>query len=372
MKTIKILIAILLISFIGCENNTINNKAIQVRIDRNVETISILYLIAEIGLQTPSGSFSLEAKEHFFKYKEHKAVKLLNKITNNTRRWNSPLEIALHCSEVPDIKLVYELDDNFYKSLSENNNIEEGRDCLNEFLTSLNEFYKTAKIDNFISMHQKYYNKVLNDVRLNLPDKDFIETMEQYYGQKNNSYNLIPSPILFPEVGLGLRISTPNGLIVNNVFGAFLDSNSSEAYSYGFNSHSRIRDLSVHEFGHSFVNPITELPENRELIAKYSYLFTPIQSYMSEQAYNNWWICVTEHLVRLGEIRIALALNDSLTASKIRNDNIKIKKYIYLPYLEQEILRYENSRDKYKSFEEFFPILIENTFSKIDTAKLEI
>ena len=82
MKTIKILITILLISFIGCNNN---NKTIQVEINRNIETVSILYLIAEIGLQTPSGSFSLEAKEYFFKYKEHKAVEILNKITGIER-----------------------------------------------------------------------------------------------------------------------------------------------------------------------------------------------------------------------------------------------------------------------------------------------
>lgn len=368
MKTIKNLITILLISFIGCNNN---NKTIQVEINRNIETVSILYLIAEIGLQTPSGSFSLEAKEYFFKYKEHKAVEMLNKIINNTRSWNSPLEIILHCTEVPNIKLVYELDDEFYKSLSENQNIEEGRNYINEFLTSFKDFYKIAKVDNFINMHQKHYNKALSDVKLNLPNKNFIETMEEYYGQEKLCYNLIPSPVLFPEIGLGLRISTPKGLIVNNVFGAFLDSNSSEGYSYGFDSHSKIRDLSVHEFGHSFVNPITELSENRELIAKYSYLFTPIQSYMSDQAYRTWWICVTEHIVRLGEIRIALALNDSLTAVKIRNDNID-KNFIYLPYLEKNILSYENNRKKYKSFEEYLPILLENTFSEIDTSKLEI
>ena len=70
-------------------------------------------------------------------------------------------------------------------------------------------------------------------------------------------------------------------------------------------------------------------------------------------------------------IRIALALNDSLTAIKIRNDNIE-KRFIYLPYLEKNIVSYENNRKKYKSFEEYLPILLENTFSKIDTTKLEI
>jgi hypothetical protein len=92
---------------------------------------------------------------------------------------------------------------------------------------------------------------------------------------------------------------------------------------------------------------------------------------MSEQAYRNWWTCVTEHIVRLGEIRIAIAMNDSLTAEKIRTENIEQNKFIYLPYLEGKIIEYENNRDKYHSFSDFFPELI-TTFSQIDTTEVKL
>ncbi len=87
--------------------------------------------------------------------------------------------------------------------------------------------------------------------------------------------------------------------------------------------------------------------------------------------YRSWLTCVTEHIVRLGEIRIALAMNDTLTANQIRTENIEQNKFIYLPYLEDKIVEYENNRDKYPSFADFFPELI-NTFSEIDTNNIKL
>ena len=195
--------------------------------------------------------------------------------------------------------------------------------------------------------------------------------MEKYYGKEFNSYNIIPSPILFPFIGFGLKIENQNEVVIYYVAGPFDEPDSTQKYTYGFDSPADIREMSVHEFGHSFVNPITELSENRELISKYSYLFTPIQSYMNEQAYDSWWTCVTEHIVRLGEVRIATAMNDSATANKIRKENIETNKFIYLPYLEKKILEYENNRETYSTFKVFFPELIK-VFSEIDTTKMNI
>ena len=57
---------------------------------------------------------------------------------------------------------------------------------------------------------------------------------------------------------------------------------------------------------------------------------------MDEQAYDDWYTCVIEHIVRLGEIRISYALNDSVQADKLREYYVNEKKFIYLPYLEEK------------------------------------
>ena len=90
---------------------------------------------------------------------------------------------------------------------------------------------------------------------------------------------------------------------------------------------------------------------------------------MEKQSYDDWWICVTEHIVRLGEIRISYALNDSAQAARLRENYVKNRNFIYIPALEEKVKEYEQNRAKYKSFGDFLPELLE-TFSQIDSSMI--
>jgi hypothetical protein len=368
-KILCIIIPIFL--FFGC--NQQKNKTVQVIIDKNIETLFILYPLVDIGMPPINNSLCEIAYQYFKEFKHLEAVKILDTLIQRTGI-DSPVNLILHYTELPEIKQLYEIDSNILKSFSINGNIKEGQKIINEFIIAFSDFYIKANVESFINKHQDYYKKALNDIKKNLPPVDFIKTMEQYYGQENKAYILNPSPILYPNFGFGSRINTKDGLIIFNTFGALNDVNDDDSLDilFDFDNYKEICNMTVHEFGHSFVNPITELPKNKELIENYSYLFRPIEKYMAEQAYRSWWTCVTEHLVRLGEIRIDYAMNDTTTADRIRNEYIQKGKFIYLPYLEREILEYEKNRKNYKSFDEFFSILIQKTFSQIDTTKLEI
>jgi hypothetical protein len=78
---------------------------------------------------------------------------------------------------------------------------------------------------------------------------------------------------------------------------------------------------------------------------------------MQKQNYGTWWDCVAEHLVRLGEIRIAERSRDSLLANRLRVENIEKNKFIFLPELEEKIQVYEANK-KYDSFLSYLPELI--------------
>jgi len=84
---------------------------------------------------------------------------------------------------------------------------------------------------------------------------------------------------------------------IYNAFGPFgfqsLDENHLEL---AFDNADKIRGLSVHEFGHSFVNPaIDKVPA--ELIKETEPLYTPIKAQMTGQSYPSWTICLYEHFV---------------------------------------------------------------------------
>lgn len=357
------LIWLLAISVAMAKNSKGQN--IEVSVNKNIETLFILYPLLDFGFPPVENSLWEDATVYFQDYKDHDAVKKLAILVNRTGI-DGPVGLMLHYSELPNISHLHKLDENTLKSFSETGDVNDGQREINEFIEAFADFYIQSNVEAFLAKHNSYYQKAIEDVKKNLPTEGFIETLEMYYGKQNKAYILNPSPVLFPGFGFGKRIVTDEGLLVFNTFGPFRPGRSNHTeFHFHFDNADRIRDLSVHEFGHSFVNPITELPESKELIEQYAYLFEPLKEYMGQQGYRTWWICVTEHLVRLGEIRIAMAMQDHETADKLRNDYTVHRHFIYLPHLEAKITEYESNRDKYPTFSDFFPLLL-NAFSEIE------
>lgn len=110
---------------------------------------------------------------------------------------------------------------------------------------------------------------------------NYIELIEDYYGEAKYKYIIIPTP-LFDGSGYGPRVCLPEGEYVYNVLGP---SNSNNGIP-SFGRKDYFRHILLHEFSHSFVNPITE--KNIEEINKSSKLFAPIEEAMKGHAYSNW------------------------------------------------------------------------------------
>ena len=366
----QIVILIATVLFISCMQMK-KEKQIKVETNHNIETLIICFEIADKGFwNIPFQDYQpmkYLARTRFEKYREHQVIHTINSLVEKGFWLDAMVEVLLKSSPLPNAELKYELEPSTLARLSDND--EEATQLINEFIDSLNDFYLEADLPQYFLENKKYFESVNNEVRKNLPNKNFIVTMEQYYGKQNDTYTLIPTPTLWHTAGLGLRIKGEIGFQVYNIFGPLIVTKDSLEFGYGYNNSDRIYELTVHEFGHSFINPITELPANREIIEKYKYLYQRIAEEMRKQAYTNWWACVTEHIVRLGEIRIAKAFGDSSTADKIRNDYTNNLNFIYLPFLEKKIESYETNRNKYKTIDEYIPILLKS-FSEVDTLNI--
>jgi hypothetical protein len=166
--------------------------------------------------------------------------------------------------------------------------------------------------------------------------------MEKFYGQQFGSYTLVPSLTIPAGMGFGVRHQREGKKHIFNVFGAF----GPQAFGVGiqldmgFGDQRRLRELSTHEFGHSFVNPvIDQLPA--ALIAQTEKLYAPIRDEMTRQGYNDWKSCLYEHFVRAGEIIIAENLNNREDAERLRQDYVGNRKFMYLPLLVEELQKHK-------------------------------
>jgi hypothetical protein len=134
--------------------------------------------------------------------------------------------------------------------------------------------------------------------------------------------------------------------------------NSLDSYrQFGFDNPAVTSFLSGHEIGHSFVNHL--LDSYAAAIQKDTALYTPALKAILEPHYiNNWYVCVIEHLVRLGEIRVAVSMNDGKEADRLRKLHIGEYKCVLLPLLEKKIETYEHNRERYPDFKSYLPELI--------------
>lgn len=223
-----------------------------------------------------------------------------------------------------------------------------------KFTDAFNQFYLEISFDSYLEKFRRYYDQMIREVNSNLPKENFIGAMENFYGKSMNSYVLYPSLAMPFSQGFAVGNSDSTGF----VFGSFnVPDLSAEPEKLGFDNMVFLRNLCIHEFGHSFVNPAIDKVE-ASVISKSEHLFEPIKEKMAAQAYNSWKICLYEHFVRAGEVLIAKNLEDLKTARKILDENTREKSFIYLPKIVSKLAKWQKSEADSKTYEQIVSEII--------------
>lgn len=244
---------------------------------------------------------------------------------------------------------------------------------ISDYLISLFNFYQTENIGRFYDKNASFYNGAIKEVQSNIP-KGFTNAMENYYGDSRQRYIALVSPMMIWPIeenegrGIGTTVEKENGRIVYEIMSPYVQvpvKSSNQNYDqFGFDYQPRAQMLTVHEFGHSFVN--SELEPYKEQIKSYSYLFTDsLKEKMKSKGILDWNVYVIESFVRLGEIRIAEIQNDPKRADFLRKYHTEQEHFVFLPQLEQKIIKYENNRERFPMWKDFIPELLK-IFEKND------
>lgn len=252
------------------------------------------------------------------------------------------LTLLLQVDDFPNARLLPEIKESYYINFSQTQNPEEARENVIVFLEGLNRFYTEVQFDQYLAESAKYYEAARSEVRDHLTDTDFIAAMEDFYERSFTSYTLLPSLTIPKGMGYGLQYTRHDTTRIFNLFGAFIrqEFEGVDTLRMGFADSERLRELSVHEFGHSFVNPVVDGVEE-ELVSGTEVLFEPIQSDMSDQGYVSWQACLYEHFVRAGEVVLARKLNRDKRSGELRSWYVDGRKFIYLPVIIEELEDYE-------------------------------
>ncbi|TVZ25852.1 uncharacterized protein DUF4932 [Gillisia sp. Hel_I_86] len=237
---------------------------------------------------------------------------------------------------------------------------------ISSYLQSLYAFYQNEDIGEFYKRNVQFYNGAISEVKSNIP-KGFTNAMETYYGDSREKYIALVSPMMIWPIednegrGIGATVEKNNKKTVYEIMSPYVQvpvTSTEKVYDkFGFDYQPRARTLTIHEFGHSFVN--SELEPYQDQIQNSSNLFTDsLKKEMESKGIQNWKVYVIESLVRLGEIRIAEIQNDKKRANYLRNYHTNQEHFIFLPQLEEKAIEFENNREKYPMWKDFIPELL--------------
>lgn len=331
-----------------------NVNGINVIIDPRMELLAVVQALGTYDQQfdlitNMSFNYKDDIMKYFSNFSKHEAVKQFDTMSRSGFSFDAPPTAMLYLSNPLNLEVKKDFDEELKSRAT--------KESLNKLAKELKNFAVDTKFQEFFNSHKDFYNSVVEKNAEVIGNSNYISYLEQYYGMKQNSYNIILAP-MFHSGGFGPKIEAENGLYdVYSIQGP----NSLKGNIPMFGDKEGFKYLALHEFSHSFVNSLTE--ENMEEVNKYKKLYEPIKEKMVNQAYTKWDISVNEHIVRAVVARITYINSGSEAYEKVIA-NEKNRGFLYIDELTKKLEDFEKNRDKYKSFKEFYPELIK-AFDKI-------
>lgn len=324
-----------------------NPPGVNIKVDPRIELLAVVQHFTSWA-DTRHTKFDIGYKHdidnYFSNFSNHPAVQKSQALINSNFTYDAPVAFVLYHGNPPEFTQISPYSDYLISRAG-------GKSNLKDFADILRAFAKETDFIKFFNGKQKFYNHIQNDMIKTIGDTNYTKLLEDYFGEKKHSYNILPTP-LFHTGGYGPQVQNADGLDIYNVAGPIAYTNG----SLSFGNKDYLLYILLHEFSHSFVNPVTT--KYSAQIDNSRMLYEPIKTQMQAQAYSQWETCVNEHLVRTVVARLALKLRGEAYKNMVINQEMS-SGFIYIQKLDSLMVEYENDRAKYPNFESFYPKIIE-------------
>lgn len=268
-----------------------SRKPLSIRVDEKAELLLTVQYLSDYFLITKADlDYKKDLEEAFGAYREHPAVALFQSMSQSYFAFDKPIEFICHYS-FPELEVAVPFEENHLI-------YGKHQDTLDLFIRELKDFYRASSFHSFFEAQQPFYDSIAADVRSKLSGKDYVGILEAYYRAGQASYNVIVSPLLH-EGGFGPRLKRADG---SHDLYAFIGPAGNSGAFPQFNANYLALDLILHEFSHSFCNPL--INDHYEQLGQFECLYEPIAEAMQKQGYGNWKTCLYEHLVRAAVVRM--------------------------------------------------------------------
>jgi hypothetical protein len=343
-KIFGILLIVLIFSSLFNFNPLVaaEKKTIRVITDSRIELINVVQLMTGYWPMCRLDiEYMQEVYEQFGAYWEHPVLR------QYAMMWfmhgfsqEIPHALMLHLSDPPELQVKTAIPKYIMDRAG-------GEKKLNDFLDFLRDYAKKTKFKDFYEFHREFYRQHIKKVSDFIAEKEYIQTLENFFGPNRYSYTIILSPLVYEE-GYGVNVSSQLYSIIG-------PSDSFERQPIFDNPQALSKQI-YHDFSQSFINPLSA--RNRDTIISHSKLFQPIWREMMNRGYYDWEASFNEHLIRSVMIWIAFQENTMEEGENYLNETY-MQGFIYTDYLHDLTLEYTNNRDIYPTYSDFYPRILD-------------
>jgi len=333
------LLSILIASFkIDCV------ASITIEVDPRVELIGIVFHLAG-SPEYSNGrieSYMEDTEKHFGEFDKHPVVRLARELRKTRLMSNDgPMSLCVHINQDFEAKKSF---DSWPWGLDHRWKKQETR----KFIKKLQHFAKESKFNEFFNAHITLYDEGIRSCESLLAESDLLEWMDGFF---------------YLEEGLELKLVLGflNG--PNNYGKSFNEGSNREIYSIigiNFVDHEsgkpafQLKQLGLvaHEFCHSLVKPVVDKNMD-QLRPAGEILYETHALAMQRIGYQNWQTLMYESAVRACVASFVRYSYPPEVLGYYLNDENRYG-FIWTKALGEELINYENNRDKYPTFDSFF------------------
>ncbi len=302
-----------------------------------------------MGPRGEGNSYFRKLQEFFSDYKDHEAMKIAEELTRMGFAYDAPLNFILILGELPGLEK--SIDYSTYLKYRAG-----GDGKLMRFRKALIDLSKESDFPAFFEEHRADYQRYVDDSIEGVDFPEMIKWIEDFYGWKEDKFNIVFAPAMFPGGGYGATHNKANGeTIVYQVVREFGASNSEpELNYYG----DYLKELSLHEWSHAFVNPTLEPYAHLMQKDGLYKLYEPVKEKMKNQAYSGAPTFYNELVVRaitcIGMEKLYGNNIEDLIKAEEENNGFYLTEYTV-----EQLKYYMNNRDDYENFRHFAPHLLD-------------
>ncbi len=323
------------------------HNQVTVGVSPEIELISIVQSISKyptlLGFLMTQDSFEYKTDviNHFKPYRDHPAVLMFNSLSliPGGLNYSAPSNIMLYTDKSLHLREDIELDDFVISRAG-------GKDTLRVFLNLLADFAIQSSFNEFFETHRDFYLELVDNTISNLGSTNYIAEVEEFYGKKQKSYNIILVS-LYNGNGFGNSLLCANDQReLYNTMGP--QDTKNEVPLFGDKNY--LSYMIRHEFSHPFINPLTE--KRWDYLKDYAEKFDLIPEVARKKVCGDWQECVNEFTIRA--ITTQLAYNESDQAGKRSYEREESRGVSYLDSLLNKIKYYQANRKTYSTLDSYY------------------